>query len=175
MSRKPQDCARANTDCIEVWLAKRIGLQEVRLNIPKLDNGLEPTSIAVAGASAIAGSLGEKVWRELNSGVYKGKLYAVNAHYGELVNSVVYGRVQDLPVAPELAIVCAAPAQVAGLVEAFGKLGTTHAVVLTEGMTADQQSATLAAAERHAMQILDACDMRFSTSRQPEAALVECG
>lgn len=149
-------CGKSRLSKVLTWL-NLPGLQfGANTDMPKDESSLpHPSSIAVAGASGIAGILGDRVWRSLHAGPHQKTLLAVNFNFGELTGAVVYGRVQDLPIVPSLAIICSPPAKVAGLVDDFGNKGTTDVMVMTDGMDAEQRHAMEAAAGRHAMRMLD--------------------
>ena len=119
-----------------------------------LDSLLHPRSVAVVGASDRPGRLGTTVWRNLRDGGFEGPLHAVNLRGGSLDGQPVHASVEDLPEAPELALLCTPPHSIAGLVEALGRRGTRAAVVLTRGLDEAQRHATLAAARPHVLRLL---------------------
>jgi acetyltransferase len=124
------------------------------MSIRNLDALFDPVSVAVLGASLRPGSVGATVWRNLNSGQFKGKLYAVNPKHSKLGDAPVWARAADLPEAPALAVICTPAATVPGLIEELAALGTRAAVVLTAGMDAQQNKAMLKAAKPHLFRIL---------------------
>lgn len=124
------------------------------MSIRNLDALFDPASVAVFGASLRAGSVGATVWRNLNSGQFKGALYAVNPKYKMLGDAPVWARAADLPEAPALAVICTPASTVAGLIRDLAKRGTRAAVVLTAGMDAQQKKAMLKAAKPHVFRIL---------------------
>lgn len=124
------------------------------MSIRNLDSLFDPGSIAVLGASLRPGSVGATVWRNLSSGSYKGRLYAVNPKYRELAGHPVVARIRDLSEAPSLAVICTPPATVAGLIAELASLGTRAAVVMTAGMDNVQKKAMLDAARPHLLRIL---------------------
>ncbi len=130
-----------------------------------------PASVAVAGASDTAGTVGHQIWRSLTAG-YAGRLLAVNRHFGELTSAVVYGRVRDLPLVPELAIICVPASEAAGLVEDFGQLGTRQALVTAAGLDATQWQAVREAAARHALRLVyaDGLDDLLAVCKAASAA-----
>jgi acetyltransferase len=62
------------------------------MSIRNLDALFDPASVAVFGASQRAGSVGATVWRNLSSGQFKGKLYAVNPKHKKLGDAPVWAR-----------------------------------------------------------------------------------
>src|SRR5690349_14840510 len=85
--------------------------RETALTIRHLDHLLNPTSVAVFGASDRAGSVGATVWRNLKAS-FRGALYPVNPKRSMLDDVPVVARTADLPAAPELAVLCTPPATV---------------------------------------------------------------
>ncbi len=124
------------------------------MSIRNLDSLLSPTSVVVLGASERPGSLGATVWRNLSDGSFRGDLYAVNPKRPALAGGQVVGSVDELPHAPDLAVICTPPDTVASLISQLGALGTRAAVVMTAGLDAAQKQAMLDAAERHLLRIL---------------------
>ena len=124
------------------------------MSIRNLDALFDPASVAVIGASARPGRVGSTVWRNLRFGGYAGRLMAVNPNATELDGIPVVARVQDLPQAPELAVICTPPATLPGLIADLGALGTRAAVVMTAGLTPAQKQAMLDAAHVHLLRIV---------------------
>ena len=124
------------------------------MSIRHLDRLLEPKSVAVFGASDRVGSVGATVWRNLRAGRFAGPVWAVNPKHATLDGEAVYARANDLPQAPDLAVLCTPPDSVAGLIDELGRLGTRAAIVMTAGLTAAQKQATLDAARPHLLRVL---------------------
>lgn len=99
-----------------------------------LDLLMEPRSVVVVGASDRPASLGQRALTNLiKHSKFQGELFLVNATKDEVMGRRSYRRVEDLPCAPDLAVV-AVPANVANdVLEACGKKGIRFAVVLTSG------------------------------------------
>ncbi len=116
---------------------------------------LQPASVAVIGASSRADSLGSWAWRNLVSAGFEGQLLPVNLkHHTTLDGHRVYKRVADLPVVPDLALVCTPAATVSRVIGELGDRGTRAAVVLTDGLSPAQTVAMLKAARRHTLRIV---------------------
>ena len=116
---------------------------------------LQPASVAVIGATSRADSLGNWAWRNLVSAGFEGQLLPVNLkHHTTLDGHRVYKRVADLPVVPDLALVCTPAATVARVIGELGDRGTRAAVVLTDGLSPAQTAAMLKAARRHTLRIV---------------------
>ncbi len=131
----------------------RAGSTEV-MSIRHLDRLLAPASVVVIGASNRVGSVGGTVWRNLRAGHFKGPIYAVNPKHTVLDGQTIHARVQDLPQAPDLAVLCTPPDTVPALIDALGRLGTRAAVVMTAGLNSAQRQAMLDAARPHLLRVL---------------------
>ena len=66
----------------------------------ELDRVLNPRSIAIVGASAKAGSFGERLLGNLSE--YSGEIYLVNAKYDRLGERRCYPSLAALPAVPDL-------------------------------------------------------------------------
>ena len=124
------------------------------MSIRHLDQLFDPASIAVIGASQRPASVGATVWRNLHSGGFKGRVFAVNPKYREFDGMPVFAQPADLPEVPDLAVICTPPAAVPGLIAGLGKLGTRAAVVLSAGLDAEQNQAMLDAANPYLLRVL---------------------
>ncbi len=75
---------------------------------------LNPTTLAVIGASARPDRIGATVWRNLRAGSFKGMVYAVNPKHRRLDGQIVFASVPKLPQTPDLAVICSPPHTVRG-------------------------------------------------------------
>lgn len=124
------------------------------MTIRHLDRLLSPTSVAVFGASSRPGSVGATVWRNLRAGNFVGPTFAVNPKHSFLDGVPVYARAEQLPAAPDLALLCTPAATIAQLVAELGALGTRAVIVMTAGLSAAQKQAALDAGRPYLMRIL---------------------
>lgn len=106
------------------------------MTIRNLDQVFRPQSIAVLGASEREGSIGAAVWRNLTSGGFAGALYALNPKYTRLQSHLCYANVSDLPLTPDLAILCTPASSVPGLIESLADRGCRAAIVVSAGLSA---------------------------------------
>ncbi len=124
------------------------------MSIRNLDSLFDPASVVLIGASARPGSVGATVWRNLRADGFTGQVFAVNSKRGELDGQPVMAHVADLPVVPDLAVICTPPASVPGLIAELAAFGTRAAVVLTAGLDAAQKQAMLDAARPKLLRVL---------------------
>jgi acetyltransferase len=124
------------------------------MSVRHLDRLLEPQSIALVGASLRPGSVGATVWRNLRASRFAGPIYAVNPKHATLDGVTCHARPEDLPQAPDLAVICTPPATVPALIDAFGRLGTRAAIVMSAGVDAKGTQAMLDAARPSLLRVL---------------------
>jgi acetyltransferase len=106
------------------------------MTIRNLAPTLAPASIALIGASARVGSVGQVVLRNVLAGGFAGTVYPVNLKYDEVLGLKCYRHVADLPEAPELAVVITPAPTVPSVVGELGAMGIKIAVILSAGVTA---------------------------------------
>lgn len=124
------------------------------MSIRHLDRLLEPKSVAVIGASERAASVGATVWRNLRSGAFAGPVWPVNPKHRKLGDAQVFATVDDLPEAPDMAVICTPAHTVPGLIDALGRLGTRAAIVMTAGLDLETRAAMLSNARPHLLRVL---------------------
>ncbi|NIP58556.1 MAG: hypothetical protein GWM92_09720, partial [Gemmatimonadetes bacterium] len=98
-----------------------------------LDAILRPASVAVIGASTDPRKRGHHAVRVLVKGGFQGSVYPVNPGGGVLYDLRVHRDLDELPEAPDLALVCTPAETVPGIVERCGELGVKAAVILAVG------------------------------------------
>ena len=92
-----------------------------------------PTSVALVGASARAGSLGSAVLENLRGGGFAGAVIPVNPAHATLDGAPCYPSLAALPEAVDLAIVVTPAQAVPGVLEDAARAGIHHALVLSAG------------------------------------------
>lgn len=125
------------------------------MTIRNLDTLFHPRRVAVIGGSSRAGSLGERVLANLVEGGFEGTIFAVNPH-PVACNGVTWAaRVEELPEAPDLAVIATPADTVPAIVDALGRRGTRTAVVISSGFHDPAlRSAMLEAARPHLLRII---------------------
>jgi acetyltransferase len=121
---------------------------------------LAPRSIAVVGASDRPRSVGATVIRNLLRGGFTGPVWAVNHKHERVARRRAFRSVDEMPDAPDLAVICTPAESVPALVADLGRKGTRAAVVLSAGFDARGRdgrtlgAALLDAARPHLLRIL---------------------
>ncbi len=128
------------------------------MSVRNLEYLLKPQSIAVIGASTRPRSIGNLVMQNLLDGGFSGPVMPVNPKYGAVGGVLAYPDVQNLPEAPDLAVICTPPGTVPELIGQLGDIGTRAAIVMTAGLRDDPEGnlipAMLRAARPHMLRIL---------------------
>jgi acetyltransferase len=124
------------------------------MSIRHLEQLLSPRTVAVFGASDRPGSVGATVWNNLAAGGFQGPLWAVNPRRPALAGGPAVASLEELPQAPDLAVICTPPDTVVGLIAALGRAGTRAAIVMTAGLGAERRQAMLDAARPTVMRVL---------------------
>ncbi len=127
-------------------------------NLEKL---FRPTSIAVIGATNRPGAVGSVLMHNLLEGGFEGPIMPVNPKHSAVAGVLAYPDIKQLPMAPDLAIICTPAAAIPALIEQLVGIGTRAAIVLTAGLdkakTPDGRTvkqAMLEATNKHLFRIL---------------------
>ena len=131
------------------------------MTIRNLEYMFAPNSIALIGASAKPGALGNVMMKSLLSGGFAGPILPVNPNYDSVNGVVTYSDLSSLPVVPDLAVICTPPDTVPGIVKQLAEIGTKSVVIITAGFGeggnehgARLRQAVLDAARPHLMRII---------------------
>jgi acetyltransferase len=98
-----------------------------------IDALFNPRSIAVIGASATRGKLGNDVMRNLIDSGYKGRIYPINPAGGEIMSNKVYRSILDIAGNIEVAVIVIPAKGVLQVVDECGRKGVKAVVVITAG------------------------------------------
>ncbi len=112
-----------------------------------------PRSVAVVGASDNVGTWGGSALRNILDGGFEGPVYPVSPKGGEFFGLPVYASVEELPEAPDMALLAVGGAQIPAVLEQCGRRGVRVGVLIAagfsetgdEGRQAEQDLAELAA------------------------------
>ena len=124
------------------------------MTIRNLEYALRPRSIAVIGASTDGDSVGGKLTGNVLAGGFPGPVYLVNPKHRRVNGYDAFQSIDDLPEAPDLAVIATPPDTVPGLIAALGKKGTRAAVVVTAGLGPDLRQRMLDAARPTCLRII---------------------
>ena len=114
-------------------MTARAQIKVLRHSAVDLRKLLEPSSIAVIGASENPKKVGGEIVANLRLGGFAGKVFPVNPKSREIFDFPCFPSVVDIPVAPELAVVTVGASQVPEVIRQCGEAGVPLAVVLSSG------------------------------------------
>ncbi|HAN86787.1 MAG TPA: CoA ligase [Firmicutes bacterium] len=121
---------------------------------------VDPSSIAVVGASNDLSKPGGSVAKNIADHGYAGDLWAVNPKHDDVLGLATFKTVGDLPGAPELAIIAIPARGVRGVVEELAEMGTRAVIILSAGfgeVSEDgkrEELALVEIADRHGMTMI---------------------
>lgn len=91
------------------------------MSLRHLESLFRPKSISLVGASNRPKSIGAVVMNNLLRGGFSGPILPVSPRHKAVGGVLSYPTVQDLPLSPDLAIICTPPETVPDYVLALGK------------------------------------------------------
>ncbi|HEX4214350.1 MAG TPA: acetate--CoA ligase family protein [Candidatus Dormibacteraeota bacterium] len=94
---------------------------------------MHPRAIAVVGASAEEGKIGNSVMRNLVEGGYAGEVHPINPRGGEILGLTARASVLDVPGDVDVAIFCVPAKLVPAAMEEVGRKGIPAAVLIPSG------------------------------------------
>ncbi|TCO70127.1 bifunctional acetate--CoA ligase family protein/GNAT family N-acetyltransferase [Rhodovulum euryhalinum] len=121
------------------------------MSILNLSGLFAPSSVAVIGASERPLSLGNIVMRNLLAGRFEGPIMPVHPRWRSVTGVLAYPTIEELPLCPDLAVICTQGTAVPALIDALGRRGTRAAIVAADDA---DPAAMLAAAKPHGLRIL---------------------
>ncbi|GHD97193.1 bifunctional acetate--CoA ligase family protein/GNAT family N-acetyltransferase [Streptomyces naganishii] len=114
---------------------------------------LRPRCVAVIGAGRRPGSVGRAILRNIRTGSFTGRLFAVHPQAGSVAGVRAFPSVAALPRVPDLAVVAVPAAAVPEVAEECGRAGVGALLVVSAGLDAGQAAAALAACRRYGMRL----------------------
>ncbi|MFW6415698.1 MAG: acetate--CoA ligase family protein, partial [Thermodesulfobacteriota bacterium] len=101
------------------------------MSLRHLDSLFRPRSLTLVGASNRPKSIGAVVMQNLLQGGFSGPILPLNPNYSSVFGVLTYPSVADLPLVPDLAIICTPPETVAGFVEELGLKGVKTILIMS--------------------------------------------
>jgi acetate---CoA ligase (ADP-forming) len=118
----------------------------------------EPRSVAVVGASAKSGKLGNSVVRNLIYSKYKGKIFPINPSGGEILELQAYKDVADVPGEIDLAVIVVPASAAFEAVKGCADKGVKFAAIITSGFSeignVEEEKQMVGYARAHGMRIV---------------------
>jgi acyl-CoA synthetase (NDP forming) len=106
-----------------------------------------PRSVAVVGASGDVEKWGGSALRNILDGGFEGPIYPVSPRGGTFFGLPVYKSIEELPEAPDLALLAIGGKQVGAVLEQCGRRGVHAAVVIAAGFSETGADGRLAETE----------------------------
>jgi len=119
-----------------VILAEPVSTEKPKTKfVPNLRALLAPRSLAVVGASGDVTKWGGSALKNIIDGGYEGAIYPVNPKGGEFFGLKVYPSIEDLPEAPDMALLAVGGSQVAPMLEQCVRRGVRSAIAIAAGFS----------------------------------------
>jgi len=107
-----------------------------------LDKLFKPKTVALIGASNRPESVGSVTMRNLLSGGFKGEIWPVNPKGEPIHGTKCYKSIDELPAAPDLAILTIPPKAAPESIELLAKKGNKFAVIIAAGLNNKDEGET---------------------------------
>ncbi|UOX91712.1 acetate--CoA ligase family protein [Amycolatopsis sp. FBCC-B4732] len=119
---------------------------------------MKPASIAVIGASAEAGKIGNSVMKNLVGGGYAGEIHPINPKAAEILDRKAYAGIADVPGDVDVAVFAIPAKFVPAALEEAGKKGVAGAILIPSGFgetgNIELQDQVVAIARKHGVRVL---------------------
>src|SRR5690349_16667408 len=101
--------------------------------VRQMNRIMKPKSVAVIGASAETGKIGNSVMKNLINGGYKGEIYPIHPKADEIMGKKVYKSVKDIPGEVDIAVFAIPASLVAGALTECGEKKVVGAILIPSG------------------------------------------
>ena len=119
---------------------------------------MRPSAVAVIGASAEEGKIGNSVMKNLIDGGYQGHLYPVHPRAEEILGKSCYASVLDIPTEVDIAIFCIPARFVASVIAECGEKNIAGAILIPSGFAEigehELQNEVVEAARKHNVRLM---------------------
>ena len=145
----------------------------------RIEAVLRPASVAVVGASATPGSIGDVLCRNLREGGFRGPVFYVNPRHASIGDEPSYPDVRSLPQAVDVAIIATPPPTLPTVLEHCGERGVRGAIIVSAGFReggeegAACEKAMLQVARRYGLRLLG--PNSFGVIRTDDGFNASCG
>ncbi|GAA1685259.1 acetate--CoA ligase family protein [Fodinicola feengrottensis] len=134
---------------------ERFSQEEILASMNRI---MKPAAVAVIGASAEEGKIGNSVMKNLVNGGYRGEIYPINPKASEILDRKAFKSIADVPGDVDVAVFAIPAKFVAAALEEVGAKGVAGAILIPSGFgeTGNQelQDEVLAIARKHGVRIL---------------------
>lgn len=126
---------------------------------PRLEAIFRPATVAVVGASAREGTIGQAIFRNILHGGFTGVVHPVNTKARAVLGVRAFPSISDVPGAIDLAVIAVPATAVAAVADECGRKGVRGLVVITAGFR--ETGAEGAAREAELLRIVRGHAMRM--------------
>jgi acetyl coenzyme A synthetase (ADP forming)-like protein len=123
-----------------------------------MDRMMNPRAVAVIGASAEDGKIGNSVMKNLINGGFAGDIYPVNPKADEILGRKAYASIKDVPGEVDVAVFAIPAKFVASAIDECGAKGVPAAVLIPSGFAetgnVELQREVVETARRHGIRLL---------------------
>ncbi|MFE5570367.1 acetate--CoA ligase family protein [Amycolatopsis japonica] len=133
----------------------RFSQEEILASMTRI---MKPASIAVIGASAEAGKIGNSVMKNLVNGGFAGEIHPINPKAAEILDCKAYPSISDVPGDVDVAVFAIPAKFVPAALEEAGRKGVAGAILIPSGFgetgNIELQDQVVAIAREHGVRIL---------------------
>ncbi|RSM82060.1 CoA-binding protein [Amycolatopsis sp. WAC 01375] len=133
----------------------RFSQEEILASMTRI---MKPASIAVIGASAEAGKIGNSVMKNLVNGGFAGEIHPINPKAAEILDRKAYASISDVPGDVDVAVFAIPAKFVPAALEEVGRKGVAGAILIPSGFgetgNIELQDQVVAIARKHGVRIL---------------------
>lgn len=126
--------------------------------VTQMNRIMRPDTVAVIGASAEDGKIGNSVMKNLINGGYQGQIYPIHPKAGEIMGMTAYKSVLDVPGNVDVAVFAIPAKLVAQALEEVGRKGIPGAVLIPSGFAetgnVEGQEEIVAIARKHNIRLM---------------------
>ncbi|WP_206786309.1 acetate--CoA ligase family protein [Amycolatopsis sp. MtRt-6] len=119
---------------------------------------MKPAAVAVIGASAETGKIGNSVMKNLVNGGYAGEIHPINPKAAEILDRKAYASIADVPGDVDVAVFAIPAKFVPAALEEAGRKGVAGAILIPSGFgetgNIELQDEVVAIARKHGVRIL---------------------
>lgn len=101
--------------------------------IAYMENFFKPESVAVIGASATSGKIGNVILDSLINLEYKGSVFPINPNYDEIMGIKSYPSLKSLPLVPDLVVVVVDLKQMPEIIKEMAAIRAHNALIVSGG------------------------------------------
>ena len=131
------------------------------MSLQLLKHFFNPRSIAVIGASINVKRAGYLVMNNLLAAGFNGPIMPVTPKYTAVHGVLAYQRISDLPIAPDLAVICTKELRIPDILIALAEKGCRAAIIVTTEIDSNIAQQIYQIAQQHKIRLLGMSSLGF--------------